>query len=239
MSIIRADSIKNRAGNGAPDFPNGITITGVVTATTLNQNISGNLTVSGNVGIGGTLTYEDVTNIDSVGIITARSGIQIGVGGTVGSSGGGIVTYFGDGGQLTNITSVGGATGADFNDNVKVRFGTGNDTELYFDGTNMNIKATTNVQNVNIWTEGTSKYQFTDGSFRPLANNTYDLGTSSLRWRDIYTQDLQLSNEAKKDEGGNDVDVTWGDWTLQEGENDIFMINNRNGKKYKINLTEV
>ena len=72
-----------------------------------------------------------------------------------------------------------------------------------------------------------------------MANNTYDLGTSSLRWKDIYTQDLQLSNEAKKDEGGNDVDGTWGDWTLQEGENDIFMINNINGKKYKINLTEV
>ena len=34
MSIIRADSIKNRAGTGAPDFPNGITVTGVVTATT-------------------------------------------------------------------------------------------------------------------------------------------------------------------------------------------------------------
>ena len=236
MSIIRADSIKNRAGNGAPDFPNGITITGVVTATTLNQNISGNLTVSGNVGIGGTLTYEDVTNIDSVGIITARSGIQIGVGGTVGSSGGGIVTYFGDGGQLTNITSVGGAIGADFNDNVKLRFGTGNDFEIYFDGTSANLKAISPVQNVNIWTEGTSKYQFTDGSFRPLANNTYDLGTSSLRWRNLYTQDLQLSNEAK---GGNDVDGTWGDWTLQEGENDIYMINNRNGKKYKINLTEV
>ena len=236
MSIIRADSIKNRAGNGAPDFPNGITITGVVTATTLNQNISGNLTVSGNVGIGGTLTYEDVTNIDSVGIITARSGIQIGVGGTVGSSGGGIVTYFGDGGQLTNITSVGGAIGADFNDNVKLRFGTGNDFEIYFDGTSANLKAISPVQNVNVWTEGTSKYQFTDGSFRPLANNTYDLGTSSLRWRNLYTQDLQLSNEAK---GGNDVDGTWGDWTLQEGENDIYMINNRNGKKYKINLTEV
>ena len=239
MSIIRADSIKNRAGNGAPDFPNGLTVTGVVTTTTLNSNITGDLTVTGNVGIGGTLTYEDVTNIDSVGIITARSGIQIGVGGTVGSSGGGIVTYFGDGGQLTNITSVGGATGADFNDNVKVRFGTGNDTELYFDGTNMNIKATTNVQNVNIWTEGTSKYQFTDGSFRPLANNTYDLGTSSLRWKDIYTQDLQLSNEAKKDKGGNDVDGTWGDWTLQEGEEEIFMINNRTGKKYAMMLREV
>tara|TARA_B100001989_G_scaffold16283_1_gene10084 strand:- start:1477 stop:1989 length:513 start_codon:yes stop_codon:yes gene_type:complete len=70
----------------------------------------------------------------------------------------------------------------------------------------------------------------------PATTNTTDLGTSSLRWRNLYTQDLQLSNEST---GGNDVDGTWGNWTLQEGENDIFMINNRNGKKYKINLSEV
>ena len=48
MSIIRADSIKNRAGNGAPDFPNGLTVTGVVTTTTLNSNVTGDLTVTGN-----------------------------------------------------------------------------------------------------------------------------------------------------------------------------------------------
>ncbi len=224
MSIIRADSIKSRAGNSAPNFPNGLTGT-AGTFTTVN--------------VTGVLTYEDVTNVDSVGIITARSGIQIGAGGTVGSSGGGIVTYFGDGSQLLNITSVGGATGADFNDNVKVRLGTGNDFELFFDGTVGQIKGIAGVQGINVATSNVERYQFTDGSIRPLANNTYDLGTSSLRWKDIYTQDLQLSNEAKKDEGGNDVDGTWGDWTLQEGENDIFMINNRNGKKYKINLTEV
>ena len=235
MSRIRANTITNQNANGAPNFPDGITVTGIVTATTTSQNIIGDLSVTGNVGIGGTLTYEDVTNIDSIGIITARSGIQIGAGGTVGSSGGGIVTYFGDGGQLTNITSVGGAIGADFNDNVKLRFGTGNDFEIYFDGTSANLKAISPVQNVNIWTEGTSKYQFTDGSFRPLANNTYDLGTTSLRWRNIYSADLQLSNKGNT----NDVDGTWGDYTIQEGENDLFLINNRNGKKYKFNLTEV
>ena len=103
MSIIRADSIKNRAGTGAPDFPNGITVTGIVTATVLDNNVSGDLTVSGSLGVGGTVTYEDVKNVDSIGIITARSGIQIGAGGTIGSSGGGIVTYFGDGSQLTGI----------------------------------------------------------------------------------------------------------------------------------------
>jgi len=82
MSRIRANTITNQNANGAPNFPNGITVTGVVTATTTNQNITGDLTVSGNVGVGGVLTYEDVTNIDSVGIITARSGINVS-GGTV------------------------------------------------------------------------------------------------------------------------------------------------------------
>ena len=66
---------------------------------------------NGTVGIAGTLTYEDVTNIDSIGILTARSGVRIGTGGTVGPSGSGIVTYFGDGSQLTGIAgAVGGAT---------------------------------------------------------------------------------------------------------------------------------
>ena len=64
---------------------------------------------NGTVGIAGTLTYEDVTNVDSIGILTARGGIRIGGGTTVGPSSG-IVTYFGDGSQLTGIAgAVGGA----------------------------------------------------------------------------------------------------------------------------------
>ena len=73
------------------------------------------------------------------------------------------------------------------------------------------------------------------GHLTPASDNTYDLGTSSLRWRNLYTTDLQLSNKGKT----NDVDGTWGDWTLQEGENDIFMINNRTGKKFTITMREV
>jgi len=73
----------------------------------------------------------------------------------------------------------------------------------------------------------------------PGANNSYNLGTSSLRWANVYTTDLQLSNECKRDEGGNDVDGTWGDYTIQEGESDLFLINNRNGKKYQFMLKEV
>ena len=69
----------------------------------------------------------------------------------------------------------------------------------------------------------------------PAANNTYDLGTTSLRWRNVYTNDLNLSNEG----GANDVDGTWGNYTIQEGAEDLFLINRRNGKKFKFNLMEV
>ena len=105
MSELWVDTFKNETGKGAPDFPNGITVTGVITATTLNQTLNGDLTVTGKVSIGGTLTYEDVTNIDAVGIITARDGIRVGTGGTVGPVGAGIVTYYGDGSQLTGVSS--------------------------------------------------------------------------------------------------------------------------------------
>ena len=67
-------------------------------------------------------------------------------------------------------------------------------------------------------------------------NATYDLGSSTYRWRNVYTSDLDLSNEAK---GGNDVDGTWGSYTIQEGQESLFLLNRRNGKKYKFNLTEV
>jgi hypothetical protein len=73
-------------------------------------------------------------------------------------------------------------------------------------------------------------------NIRPDGNGTRALGTSSYRWSNLYTSDLSLSNEAY---GGNDIDGTWGDWTIQEGESDLFLKNNRSGKKYKFNLTEV
>ena len=96
---IRAGTITNAGANGAPNFPNGITVTGVVTATTINQNITGDLSVTGNLGVGGTVTYEDVTNVDSVGVITARDGIRCT----------GIVTataFHGSGASLTGIVAV-------------------------------------------------------------------------------------------------------------------------------------
>ena len=63
MSRIRANKITNQAADGAPVVEKGLIVTGILTAT-------------GNISVGGTLTYEDVTNVDSVGVITARSTID-------------------------------------------------------------------------------------------------------------------------------------------------------------------
>ena len=121
MSRIRADKFVNNAANGAPQLTfgaevvagvgltgaGGINITGVATAASFSGNLSGNVTgnvtgttgtFTGNVSVGGTLTYEDVTNVDSVGVITARSGIVVT----------GIVTatsFKGDGSALTGVSA--------------------------------------------------------------------------------------------------------------------------------------
>jgi hypothetical protein len=70
MSEIRVDRIKNEAGSGAIEFTEGATIPA-------GKSISG----AGDITITGTLTYEDVTNVDSVGIITAQTGIKVLAGG--------------------------------------------------------------------------------------------------------------------------------------------------------------
>ena len=88
MSRIKVDRITDRNGTGDPLFPNGISVVGL---TSLSNVIAGVATFS-NVSIGGTLTYEDVTNIDSTGIVTARSGIKVTAGGVDVTAGGVNVT---------------------------------------------------------------------------------------------------------------------------------------------------
>jgi|TARA_R100000479_G_C6279948_1_gene162570 hypothetical protein len=77
------------------------TFTGGINANQIT--VTGDFSAGGDVSIGGTLTYEDVTNIDSVGIITANSGIE--VAGIVTAKAGSAVTYYGDGSGLTGVSS--------------------------------------------------------------------------------------------------------------------------------------
>ena len=75
------------------------------------------------------------------------------------------------------------------------------------------------------------------GNIIPSSNTTWDLGSTTARWNNIYTGDLHLSNEGKTD--GNMVDGTKGNWTVQEGEQSLFLINNRTGKKYRFAIEEI
>ena len=74
------------------------------------------------------------------------------------------------------------------------------------------------------------------GDVLPGTDNTHDLGSASKRWANIHSADLHLSNE---DTEGNEVDGTTGNWTIQEGEDDLFILNKKNGKKYKFKLEEI
>ena len=275
MSEIRVNTFKAEDGISAPSFPNGIQVTGIVTSTVLDNTVPGDLTVTGNVSVGGTLTYEDVKNVDSIGIITARSGVDvddfISVGSNIHLGNAGVVTatsFVGNGSGLTGITQT--TINNNANNRIITGSGTANTLEaesgLTYDGTTLQIAATDDIRiaggtwtgeytgGIKIQADPTNSYfQFKNnlyfrntagqnkivldqnGMLTPSVNNAQDLGSTSYRWRVIYTNDLELSNKGSQ----NSVDGTWGDWTLQEGENDIFMINNRSGKKFKINLTEV
>ena len=82
MSEIRVNKVINEAGTGAVELTQGATLPSGKTLSGGGLNITGVSTFAGNVSIGGTLTYEDVTNIDSVGVITARTGINVVAGNT-------------------------------------------------------------------------------------------------------------------------------------------------------------
>jgi len=115
-------------------------------------------------------------------------------------------------------------------DHCSVNFGDSNDI-------NAGMIQYTNSSNImQFHTNGAERFRVdASGHVLPSTNNDYDLGSTSKRWRNIYTNDLNLSNEG----GANDVDGTYGSYTIQEGHHDLFLINKRTGKKYKFNLTEV
>ena len=169
------------------------------------------ITKDGNIEMGSSVgTGADFSLLDGMVINTNNGSAGL----LINSSSSSHNAYFG--------FSYGSGSGTSHNDQFSAYIGRVGDNTLIL-GTDNNIR----------W------YVSSSGHFYPSSNNTYDVGTSSNRVRNIYVNDLQLSNESKKDEGGNDVDGTWGDWTLQEGESEVFMINNRTGKKYSMMLKEV
>ena len=155
---------------GGVDVTGGVKSAGIVTFTNTTAStstttgavvisggvgIAGSLHVGENVSVGGTLTYEDVTNIDSVGLITAQTGVKVTAGGIDITAGGldvsaGISTFGGGdiqiSGSAVGITSVTWDASADsliFKDKSYAKFGDSGDLSLYHDGTHSHIVSDT------------------------------------------------------------------------------------------------
>ena len=113
MASLRVSNLRGRTNGESPTLPDGAVVTGVATATTFSGNLTGNATglsgtpdvtvrnvtgvagtFSGDLNVSGTLSYEDVTNIDSVGIVTARGGLR--ASGIITARTGTALTYHGD-----------------------------------------------------------------------------------------------------------------------------------------------
>jgi len=152
MSSINVTNIKSRQGS-APTFPQGLNVS------------AGVATFAGNVSVAGTLTYDDVTNIDSVGIVTAGKGFRATTGGitmvgvaTLGAVGasGTTLHVHGDArvvGMLTasNLDISGSTVGLSWNASA---------TNVTADGGGLKIYGTTNK--TLLWQNDTGCFEFSD-----------------------------------------------------------------------------
>ena len=152
MSEIRVNTIVSESGSGNVAFNKGINVTGVTTSTSFvgsGANLTNlpaatgltgtpDITVNNITGVAatftGVLTYEDVTNVDSVGIVTARGGLEVGAAGV-----GGTVSALGHV-EFVGVTTIG--LGLTLADDVEARFGNAGDLRIYHSGTNSFIDDT-------------------------------------------------------------------------------------------------
>ena len=191
---------------GSIGINTGIAFAGVTTIATLNAsdnvlsvggtvNFVSDVSIGGTVSIAGTLTYEDVTNVDAVGLITARDGINVGSGITLSVDGDGFFTGImtGNGSGLTGVANTdviftdklaigdGTATGGD-----QINIGVGSDFKLYHNGSHSFIDNNTgdlNVESTNIYIKANNTENAVDcvanGAVTLYHNNSAKLATSA------------------------------------------------------------
>ena len=223
-----------------------ITSLGTLTALTVDDiAVDGKVvTMTGSSGDTATLTVGTDGTLDIVTTDTAAAAanIQITADGTA-ELAGTTVTLDSAGdieleGTYVNLTG----TGLSFtNQATLISLNNGNNAALTIEdgeGGNAMLVFDTNggvgsVADVLVGESGGSAGQY---SLSPAADDVYDLGGASNQWRNIYTGDLHLNNTRGS---GNEVDGTSGSWTIQEGADDLFLINRETGKKFKFKLEEI
>jgi hypothetical protein len=132
-------------------------------------------------------------------------------------------------GVITATTFIGALTGNVTGNVVGNINSSGVSTITTLSGTTLTY---TNVNSTNTVLSGITTVSNT---VVPNANNTVSLGTSATRWANVFSNDLDLSNEGS----ANSIDGTWGSFLVQEGEEHLYIINRRSGKKFRFVLEEV
>ena len=108
--------------------------------------------------------------------------------------------------------------------------------QIGYDGTNTAVFKNNEPTDL-VFYAGSQNFRITSsGHVLPATNNTQDLGSTAKGWRNVYMNDLNLSN---MNGDTNDVDGTQGSWTIQAGKDDLYIINRLNGKKFKIKMEEI
>ena len=228
---------------------------GVVTAT--NGVFSGNIsavdgTFSGNVSIAGTLTYEDVTNIDSVGIVTAQKDIHVGAGlSVVGVStltgrifaGGTVIPGYSGADDLTIGTESG-------NHGITIRSSTTGGGGLFFsDATSAGDNSTQWAGGLE-YSHGNGELRFYQGGtvrgmfqgsghFTPYIDSTGALGTTSKRWSNVHADAATIAGDIDVDGHTNLDNVSIAGVTTTDGnayfKGNFIELNNSADSQYTLN----
>ena len=229
MSRIKVDTATNKLATGPVDFPDGIT--GVAA------------TFTGNVTVGGTITYDDVQNVDSVGIVTAGKGFRATTGGIVVTAG---------------VSTLGGGT--TMADSVKSYWGTGGDLSIYHSGTHSWIEdsgtgslkirgnivdiSDTGANNMILATESTSVNLYYGGAKKFETTNTGVTATGTVgdtKGTDVRSLPINSQGSAYQlvaADAGKMIKITTGGVTGPNGESfvagDMITIMNESGSSQTI-----
>ena len=226
----------NAIANSTYDFK----ITGSSGQVNLRQNLyvgGGHLEVGSGSSTPGALYIHDTSGTAyTLGILSTNTRTYEFRGSSSGAAYNTSFTNPGGGGHNVNISGLTRVTSG----NLTVTSG----ARICFDDNGDTFMSEYSANELGIYTGGGQRMKFSGGNvyvvgggILPSSDNAQDLGTATARWRDIYTGDLHLSNEGR--EGGNEVDGTTGNWSIQEGEEHLYLINNNNGKKFKFALEEI